>query len=116
MNYLVGAIVAILAAVIGWLVATVSLRAKLAANESTIESLRGELAGRENELRLERDKSQDLNEARATLAAELKHVRESLAEDEKRLEELKTSFKVLSGEALENSSKQFLNLAGETFG
>jgi len=42
-------------------------------------------------------------------------VESSLAEDEKRIETLKQSFKNSSAEALRTSSEQFLNLAGETF-
>ena len=116
MNYLIGAIVALLAAVVGWLVASVSLRSKLAGSESTIESLNRELAGRESDLRLERDQNSRLVAAHAKLEADLARTRESLAEDEKRLEALKTSFADLSGQALRSSSEQFLHLAGETFG
>ncbi len=106
----------IVAFIVGRLLGSMRLKSKLAGRESTIENQKAELANKENDLRLERAQTGELIEAKATLEAELKHASEGLAEDRKRLEELKQSFKVLSSEALKTSSEQFLNLAGQTFG
>ena len=108
-------IAVVAAALIAWLLASGRLKSKLAGSESTIENLKAELAKTENELRLERARADEVGQARATLEAELTHVRESLSEDQKRLEELKQSFKVLSGDALKTSNEQFLTLAGQNF-
>ena len=114
--YLVAAFVALLAGAVGWLAASVSLRSKIAGADSTIENLNRELAGKEADLRLERDQCNRLAVAHAKLETELAQTRESLADEEQRLADMKTSFKAVSGEALKSSSEQFLNLAGQTFG
>lgn len=114
--YLVAAFVALLAGAVGWLAASVSLRSKIAGADSTIENLNREIANKESDLRLERDQCSRLAVAHAKLETELAQTRESLAEEEKRLADMKASFKAVSGEALKSSSEQFLNLAGQTFG
>ena len=109
-------VAAVGAFIVGRLLGSMRLKSKLAGSESTIENQKAELANKENDLRLERAQTGELIEAKATLQAELKHAHEGLAQDRKRLEELKESFRALSGQALKDSSQQFLNLAGQTFG
>ena len=113
--WIVTGVLVIAAGVIGWLLGSMLLRSKLAASESTVENLKGELAKTETELRLERTRSEEAGQGKAALEADLKHVREGLAEDQKRLEELRQSFKALSADALKTSNEQFLNLAGQNF-
>ena len=51
MTYVIAAIAGVVAGVLGWLLASLGLKTKLAAVESANEGLKAELANRDNDLR-----------------------------------------------------------------